>query len=103
MTTPYRCRRERQGAPPWSVAAARPAGDPAAVLAIGALAWYLGVEAEWFEVLVGGTKNQFLRYALFEREALGEAQGQRHLLAERTHPKTPLSDVLTCQSLMGDG
>ncbi len=35
------------------------------------------------EVLVGGTKASFLRYIRFEREALGEDQGYRHLLAER--------------------
>ncbi len=34
------------------------------------------------EVLVGGTKDSFLRYVRFEREALGEAQGHRQLLAE---------------------
>ncbi len=35
------------------------------------------------EVLVGGTSSQFLRYVLFEREAHGEDQGHRQLLAER--------------------
>ena len=35
------------------------------------------------EVIVGGTREQFLRYVLFEREALGEDQGHRELLAER--------------------
>jgi hypothetical protein len=35
------------------------------------------------EALVGGTSDHFLRYVLFEREALGEAQGDRQLLAER--------------------
>jgi hypothetical protein len=34
------------------------------------------------EVLVGGTKESFLRYIRFEREALGEAPGHRQLLAE---------------------
>lgn len=34
------------------------------------------------EVLVGGTKDSFLRYIRFEREALGEAPGHRQLLAE---------------------
>jgi hypothetical protein len=34
------------------------------------------------EVLVGGTKDSFLRYVRFEREALGEAPGHRQLLAE---------------------
>lgn len=36
------------------------------------------------EVLVGGRSDSFLRYVLFEREALGEDQGHRQLLAERT-------------------
>lgn len=35
------------------------------------------------EVLVGGTKESFLRYIRFEREALGEAPGHRQLLAEK--------------------
>lgn len=35
------------------------------------------------EVLVGGTAENFLRYVLFEREARGEDQGHRQLLAER--------------------
>ena len=35
------------------------------------------------EVLVGGTAESFLRYIRFEREALGEDQGHRQLLAER--------------------
>jgi hypothetical protein len=34
------------------------------------------------EVLVGGTLTNFLRYVLFEREARGEDQGHRQLLAE---------------------
>jgi hypothetical protein len=34
------------------------------------------------EVLVGGTKESFLRYVRFEREALGESPGHRQLLAE---------------------
>lgn len=36
------------------------------------------------EVLVGGKPEAFLRYVLFEREALGEDQGHRQLLAERS-------------------
>ncbi len=36
------------------------------------------------EVLVGGTAEHFLRYVMFEREALGEDQGHRHLVAERS-------------------
>ena len=35
------------------------------------------------EVLVGGTPSSFLRYIRFEREALGEDQGHRQLLAEK--------------------
>lgn len=39
--------------------------------------------AEPVEVLVGGTKESFLRYVRFEREAVGEDQGHRQLLAEQ--------------------
>lgn len=35
-----------------------------------------------FEVLIGGTQDQFLRLVRFEREAWGEAPGERHYLAE---------------------
>lgn len=43
------------------------------------------------EVLVGGTAKSFLRYVKFEREALGEDQGHRQLLAERVSgPKSLL-------------
>jgi hypothetical protein len=35
------------------------------------------------EVLVGGAASSFLRYIRFEREALGEDQGHRQLLAEK--------------------
>ena len=35
-----------------------------------------------FEVLVGGTSDQFLRLIRFEREAWGEEPGERHYLAE---------------------
>jgi len=45
-----------------------------------------GIEAEPFEVLVGGTRESFLRYVRFEREAHGEDQGHRQLLAERASP-----------------
>ena len=39
------------------------------------------------EVMVGGTADSFLRFIRFEREALREAQGHRHYLAERfQHP-----------------
>lgn len=40
-------------------------------------------EGEPFEVLVGGTARSFLRYVRFERDAFGEDQGHRQLLAER--------------------
>jgi hypothetical protein len=42
-----------------------------------------GRHAEPTEVMVGGTADNFLRYVLFEREAVGEDQGHRHLLAEQ--------------------
>jgi hypothetical protein len=35
------------------------------------------------EVLIGGTQKNFLNYIYFEREAIGEDQGHRALLAER--------------------
>jgi hypothetical protein len=35
------------------------------------------------EALVGGTQRSFLRYVRFEREALGEDQGHRGMLAEQ--------------------
>jgi hypothetical protein len=39
-------------------------------------------EEPLFEALVGGTADQFLRLIRFEREAWGEAPGERHYLAE---------------------
>lgn len=42
-------------------------------------------QTEPVEVLVGGTGRNFLRLAQFEREALGEDQGHRQLLAERLY------------------
>jgi restriction-modification system family protein len=43
------------------------------------------------EVLVGGTAKNFLRYVRFEREAMGEEQGHRQLLAEKiSNPRTSL-------------
>jgi hypothetical protein len=39
-------------------------------------------ESEVVETLVGGTASNFLKYVLFEREAFGEDQGHRHLLAD---------------------
>jgi hypothetical protein len=44
---------------------------------------------EPIEILVGGTRESFLRYAQFEREAQGEAQGHRQLLAEKPELWTP--------------
>lgn len=44
------------------------------------------------EVLVGGTARSFLRYVRFERDALGEDQGHRQLLAERLVLPTPILD-----------
>ena len=41
-----------------------------------------GIEIEWVKTLVGGTQEAFLRYVRFEREAYGEDQGHRLLLAE---------------------
>src|SRR5262249_37067542 len=38
---------------------------------------------ERVETFVGGTASSFLRYIRFERDAAGEDQGPRHLLAER--------------------
>nr|WP_128797625.1 hypothetical protein [Corallococcus coralloides] len=47
------------------------------------------------EVLVGGTANHFLRYVRFEREALGEDQGHRQLLAERAATPLPPSGLMS--------
>jgi hypothetical protein len=41
------------------------------------------------EVLVGGAAGSLLRYVRFERQALGEDQGHRQLLAERQYHSTP--------------
>jgi hypothetical protein len=38
------------------------------------------------EILVGGTADSLLHYLAFERAALGEDQGHRHLLAEKFAP-----------------
>ena len=40
-----------------------------------------GRHSEPAEVMVGGTVANFLRYVLFEREAVAEDQGHRQLLA----------------------
>lgn len=54
----------------------------------------LGAPEEPVEVLVGGTPGSFLSYIRFEREAAGEDQGHRQLLAERA-----LTDRSTVHSL----
>lgn len=41
------------------------------------------------EIMVGGTQRDFLRYIRFEREAFGEDQGHRALLAEKPALWTP--------------
>ena len=56
-----------------------------AILASGWHVWErerINQPHEPVEVLVGGTPESFLRYVMFEREALGEDQGHRQLLAE---------------------
>ncbi len=75
----------------------------AEILKNGWHAWEARRRGGPIEVLVGGTAESFLRYVLFEREALGEDQGHRHLLAEKRMPAlahewvnshTPLGDCL---------
>lgn len=61
----------------------------AEVLKKGWHAWEVRRRRGPIEVLVGGTAESFLRYVLFEREALGEDQGHRHLLAERRIARLP--------------
>lgn len=50
-------------------------------------------EEQPIEVLVGGTSCSFLSYIRFERQALGEDQGHRQMLAER--PTKPTIHALT--------
>jgi hypothetical protein len=45
------------------------------------------------EVLVGGTAKAFLRYVQFERDALGEDQGHRMLLAEASPLRSALAST----------
>lgn len=53
-----------------------------------------------FEVLIGGTSDQFLRLIRFEREAWGEEPGERHYLAEHfTHSAL----VTASQELLAPG
>jgi hypothetical protein len=47
------------------------------------------------EVLVGGRPESFLSYVRLEREALGEDQGHRHLLAEKALQHRPTVHQLT--------
>ena len=57
-----------------------------AILKNGWFAWERArrsISHDPVEVLVGGAADSFLRLARFEREALGEDQGHRQLLAER--------------------
>ncbi len=44
------------------------------------------VEDRPVEILVGGTADSLLHYLAFERAALGEDQGHRHLLADKFAP-----------------
>jgi hypothetical protein len=53
-----------------------------------------GGDGEPVEVLVGGTASSFLRLVRFEREAVGEDQGHRQLLAERVAVEVPSSKVV---------
>ncbi len=47
------------------------------------------------EVLVGGKQESFLSFVRFEREAVGEDQGHRQLLAERALERRPTVHMLT--------
>jgi hypothetical protein len=59
-----------------------------------------GASAEPVEVLVGGTASSFLRYIRFERDALGEDQGHRQLLAEKSQLALPVAGLMNpCLSL----
>jgi len=51
-------------------------------------------DSEPIEVFVGGTRQSFVRYIRFEREALGEDQGHRQLLAEQSAPDSPKEIML---------
>ncbi|HEV7670861.1 MAG TPA: hypothetical protein VGS22_20255 [Thermoanaerobaculia bacterium] len=46
------------------------------------------------EVLIGGTPKSFLSYVRFERDAMGEDQGHRQLLAERARKAKPTIHAL---------
>jgi hypothetical protein len=66
--------------------------NDAAVKEIVARGWHVwerdgGVDKDRpVEILVGGTANSLLHYLAFERAALGEDQGHRHLLADKFAP-----------------
>jgi hypothetical protein len=70
----------------------------AAVKEIVARGWHVwerdgGVDKDRpVEILVGGTADSLLHYLAFERAALGEDQGHRHLLADKFAP-SPRSRV----------
>lgn len=59
-------------------------------------------DEEPVEILVGGTRESFLRYVRYERDALGEDQGHRQLLAEKTpvgtHDRLGLSSESVTQA-----
>lgn len=54
------------------------------------------------EVLVGGTQKAFLPYVRFEREARGEDQGHRQLLAERALKAKPTVHALAREFQLGE-
>jgi hypothetical protein len=53
------------------------------ILRKGWVAWEFEPRDGSIEIIVAGTKKHFLRWVRFEREALGEDAGIRHLLADR--------------------
>ena len=68
------------------------------ILAQGWHAWERerkGSPEEPVEVLIGGTPESFLSYVRFEREAAGEDQGHRQLLAERARKEPSTVHTLT--------
>jgi hypothetical protein len=66
--------------------------NDAAVKEIVARGWHAwerdgGVDKDRpVEILVGGTADSLLHYLAFERTALGQDQGHRHLLADKFAP-----------------
>ena len=77
--------------------------NDAAVKKIVARGWHVwerdgGVDKDRpVEILVGGTADSLLHYLAFERAALGEDQGHRHLLADKFAPP-PRSRVTPIQN-----